>query len=182
MKRIMTLFLVFLLVVSFLPTSVSARTLTDEEKALIDYLKEASKILDDGTRDIASALVQGENYIAALSTPLTEKQISLIKAEVEKAVAAAKTEESGNVMEWSEETRNEVLDCVDDAAQIVGCTAVVDVNGKESVKDNTGKTIVATNEVIKPTGMDAGSSFVFASVVLSLLLACAYVSKKVELF
>lgn len=178
----MAFLLAVLLVVSLIPVSVSARNLTDEEKALFAYLKEASEVLDDGTRDMADALAQGENYIAALSTPLTNNQIAMIKAEVEKAVEAAKAEQSGNVKDWSEETRNEILDRVDGAAQIVGCTAVAGTDGTLTVKDSAGKTVVATNKVIKTTGFDVAASAVAASVVLTLLCACAYVSKKAQLF
>ncbi len=182
MKKMMAFLLAVLLVMALIPVSVSARNLTDEEKALFAYLKEASEILDDGTRDMASALAQGENYIAGLSAPLTEQQIAMIRAEVEKAVEAVKAEQSGNAKDWSEETRNEVLNRVDGAAQIVGCTAVAGADGTLTVKDSTGKTVVATNKVIKTTGFDIGFSAVAASVVLTLLCACAYVSKKAELF
>ena len=182
MKKIMTFLLAVLLVVTLIPASVSARNLTDEEKALFAYLREACTVLDDGTRDMNEALAQGENYVAALSAPLTEQQITMIKSEVAKAVEAVKAEQSGNVKDWSEETRNEVLERVDGAANTVGCTAVAGTNGTITVKDSNGKTVVSTNKVIKTTGFDAGASLTFASVALTLLCACAYVSKKAELF
>ncbi len=186
MKKVMAFFLVALLVVSLIPMSVSARNLTDAEKDLFVYLKEALAILDDGTKDVAGALAQGENYIASLAIPLTDEQINMIKSEVEKAVAAVEKEEAGaSVKEWSSETRNEVLDRIDEAAGVVDCTAVADTKGTVTVKDQKGQTVVVATPnktVIKPTGLDATGIFVAASAVMTLLCACAFVSKKAQLF
>ena len=183
MKKLIAVLLAVLFVAALLPMSVSARNMTTEEKELFAYLRDAAKIIDpDGSRNSAEAIAQGENYIATLENPLTAQQIAMIKEEVQKAVDEVKSQTNGNVQDWDTDTRNEVLNHINGAAGVLDFTVTAGNKGNLTVKDETGKTIVATGNIIKTTGFSAEGLFVSATVIAVLLGATAFVSKKIRLF
>lgn len=182
MKKIIALVLAMVLVIALIPMSVSARTLTTAEKELFDLLKSTIKVADGEFKLPADVVAQGENYVAALDTALTDAQIAAIKAEVDAAIAAVKAEDTGDATAWSDSTRAAILEHVDDAAQVIGCTATADAEGGIVVKDAAGKEIVTNEKLVKTTGFGVAETAVTGAVLLTVLCACAYVSKKVELF
>ncbi|MBR3836869.1 MAG: hypothetical protein IKJ74_01875 [Clostridia bacterium] len=182
MKKLMALVLAVMLVVAVLPMCVSARTLTAEEKALFDTLKEHVAVKDGEFVIPADVIAQGENYVASLQNPLTPDQISKIKAEVQAAQAEVKKANTGVVSNWSESTRNAILNHIDNAAEAINCNATANAKGGIDVKDATGATIVTNDKLIKTTGFGAESVAIAGICILSALCACAFVSKKVRLF
>ncbi len=182
MKKLMALVLALVLVVSLIPMSVSARTLTAEEKALFDELRAHIAVADGEFYLPADVVTQGENYVASLAAALTPAQITEIRAQVTAAIAAVKAENTGEVSKWSEKTKSEILAKIDAAAKVVGCTAVADAKGGIEVKDAAGKTIVTNDQLVKKTGFGAESMIVVGLSTITVLCAVAFVSKKVELF
>ena len=182
MKKLMALVLAVILVVSLIPMGVSARTLTAEEKALFDELRAHIGVADGEFSLPADAVTQGENYVASLAAALTPDQITEIRAQVTAAIATVKAENTGDVDKWSENAKAAVLANVDAAAKVVGCTAVADAKGGMDVKDAAGKVVVTNDELVKKTGFEAESMIVVGLCTLTVLCACAFVSKKVELF
>ncbi len=182
MKKLMTLVLAVMLVLAVLPFCVSARTLTAEEKDLFESLKEQIAV-NDGTFVLpADVIAQAENYIASLSTALTPAQIAEIKAEVEAAKAVVKQTGTGVASKWSKQVKDAILEHVDAAAEAINCSATVNAKGGIDVKDATGAVIVTNDELIKTTGFGVETAVIAGVAVLSVLLACAFVSKKVKLF
>lgn len=182
MKKLMALVLAVVLVVAVLPMCVSARTLTAEEKALFDALKEHIAVKDGEFVLPADVIAQGENYVASLQNPLTANQIAKIEAEVKAAKAEVKKAGTGVASAWSKETKAAVLANIDNAAQAINCSAVVNAKGDIEVKDAAGAVIVANDELVKTTGFGAESLVIAGVCILSALCACAFVSKKVRLF
>ncbi len=182
MKKLMALVLAVVLVVSLIPMGVSARTLTAEEKALFDELRAHIEVKDGEFHLPADVVTQGENYVASLTNALTPAQITEIRAQVTAAIAVVKAEETGVVEKWSDAAKAEILKKVDAAAKVVNCTAVADAKGGIEVKDAAGKTVVVNDELVKKTGFDAESMIVVGLCTITVLCACAFVSKKVELF
>ncbi|MBR7165957.1 MAG: hypothetical protein IKD18_06730 [Clostridia bacterium] len=182
MKRLMALVLAFMLVIAVLPMCVSARTLTAEEKALFDTLKEHVAVKDGEFVLPADVIAQGENYVASLQNPLTPDQIAAIKAEVKAAQAEVKTADTGLASKWSQATRNAILGHIDNAAKVINCNATANAKGGIDVKDATGAIVVTNDKLIKTTGFGAESIAIAGICVLSALCACAFVSKKVRLF
>lgn len=182
MRKAMALILALVLVFALVPMSVSARTLTDAEKALFEELKVHIEFADGHFELPDDVITQGMNYVAALDKELTEAQITEIKTQVDAAIAVVKKEASGDVDKWSTATKDAILEKVDNAAKVVGCSATTDTKGHIVVRDAQGKEVVKNDELIKVTGFGAESVVITGLCTLAVLCAVAFVSKKVELF
>jgi DNA replication initiation complex subunit (GINS family) len=183
MRKVMALVLAIVLVFALASMSVSARTLTAEEKALFDELREHIAVADGDFVLPEDVITQGENYLASLSTALTPAQIAAIKAEVDAAKAIVVAEKTGVAADWSETTKAQILEHIDNAAEVVGCSATADAaTGEVVIKNAAGQTVVANDELVKKTGFGAEGVAIAALCTAIVLGACAFVSKKVELF
>lgn len=182
MRKVMALVLALVLVFALVPMSVSARTLTAEEKDLFAKLSEHIQVKDGEFALPAEVITQGENYVAALATPLTAPQIQAILAEFEAAKALVKSENTGVAANWSATTRGKILDHINTAAQEVGCTAQASPDGGIVIKNAAGQPVVTNDKLVKKTGFGVEGMVIAGLCTVVALSACAFVSKKVELF
>ena len=183
MKKLMAVLLAVVFVAVLVPMTVGAKTLSTEEKGLITKLSETIK-LPDGTWQLPKEMItQAENYLSRDDvSPLTADQIKAISDYFDAAKAAVAKETTGEASKWSAETRSAVLDAVNGAANVLGLHAAANANGSISILDAANTTLATNDKIVKVTGTSV-SGIVLASVgALTLLAACAFVSKKVELF
>lgn len=198
MKRIVMLVLALVLVVAMLPMSVSARTLTAQEKEIFKKLRDGVAV-EDGLFSIPEeTIVAGENYLMA-HDQLTNEQISAIIAEIDSASQKVVLQGTHDVAKWSQQTKDGVLENIDKAAQqlIVNKgtenehTLRARANEQKSIQiydpnpvGGASAVVVEENHLdpIKKTGTDI-TAFVIAGLCgIALLSGCVIVSKKVELF
>jgi hypothetical protein len=181
MKKVMALVLALVLVFALVPMSVSARNLSDAEKALIAELEEHIKVKDGEFQLPDDVINQAENYLMKLDKELTATEITAIKAEVAKAQAAVKAENTGDAAKWSAKTKDAILEYVDNASKAIGLKAEADATGAIVIKDAAGKEVVK-NDKLEKTGFGAESMVIVGLCTVALLSACVFVSKKVDLF
>ena len=182
MKKLLALVLAVMLVIAVVPMCVSARTLTAEEKALFELLR-SEIVVKDGTFALPTSVVnQGENFVASLENALTPDQIAKIEAEVKAAMEEVKKADTGSASKWSKETKAAIVAHIDTAAKELGGSASMNAKGDVDVKDASGAVIVTNDKLVKTTGFGVEGVAIAGFCALTVLCACAFVSKKVELF
>ena len=182
MKKLLALVLAVMLVIAVVPMCVSARTLTAEEKALFQLLRSEVAVKDGAFALPTNVVNQGENYVASLENALTPDQIAKIEAEVKAAMGEVKKADTGVASKWSKETKAAIVGHIDAAAKVIGGSASANAKGEVEVKDAAGAVIVTNDKLVKTTGFDMAGMAVAGFCALTVLCACAFVSKKVELF
>ncbi len=188
MKKAIAILLAMILVVATASFCVSARNLTAEEKDLIELIKQNTDLLGEEEKNSATLIAEAENYLCSRPDPLTPEQIAQIKGEISAARAKVDAEKAANSQGSSEnasnqmstETKKEVLNHIENAAQSVGCKTVVDAKGTLIIKDaKTGEVVVTNNtNLVKVTGFGFERAAVLGLCALTVLCACFAVSKK----
>jgi len=184
MKKLMALLLAVIFVAVLVPFQASAaREMTESEKALIAKLEEKIKAGKDEWALPVEMVNQAKNYLNTHDA-LTDAQCSEIVGYVNDAQDVVKAQNTGDSSQWSKEAKDQILDDVDKAANVLNYSATVDPQNPEkgiTIRDENGEEIVSNN-VLKKTGVSV-QGIVIASVgAVALLAACAVVSKKVDLF
>ena len=132
---------------------VGARSLTADEKALIEKLNTKIEVADGSFMLPPEAVMQAENYLASSDTPLTAEQASAIAAQFDAAVAVVKKEDTGEASGWSFAAKKEILTCVKTAAGVLNLSVVVDVAQKAAVlRDGQGATLSVNDQLFMVTG------------------------------
>lgn len=196
MKKVLTVLMAVVLVVAMASMTVGARTLTNEEKALFQKLRESVAVSDGEFHLDEAAVVQGENWLMQQTFQLTPAQISAIEAEFKAAQGDVVAAGSGDTAKWSQATRSSVLTHIDNAAQQLGLHATGHSGTLKkqttseatptiagiSILDNTNATVVKSNFLIGDTGFGAEAMIIAGVSVIAILGTCVIISKKVELF
>lgn len=178
----MALVLALVLVAALLPMGVSARTLTTEEQKFFQDIRAGVQCADGMFYLPADIVTQGENWLAAREEAVTSEQLAQIQAYVDHAKATVVAIGTGDAHKWSKEARASILNDINLAAQVIGCSARGNAKGNIEILDAQGQVILENGTLVKTTGANV-QTFVIASLCgLAMLSACVVVSKKAKLF
>ena len=199
MKRALALGLSLILVLALLPLAASASrgSMTEEEKAIFTELRTPTPTGDGQFVLPEKNITFAENYLLSeTDEPLRQDQIDEIMSYIADAKAAVKEAGTGEVKQWSFETRERIrvdiqkaVDVLDKGLVVTGHAAEEHAEGDQhgygsiTISDAAGNVILSEDElIIKKTGSDYMAFAVAGLCGLTVLCACAFVSKKVELF
>lgn len=162
MKKLWTVFIIVLVMVIGLASTVSAASVSDIVAAL-----QAGHVPE-------VYIAQAESYFA--SHPVTSAQADQILAYVQKATTTAAGETK--LSELSPAQRTAIVEDITKAAQVIGLTATYD-NKAITVKDSSNQVVfsVSSASAIKQTGHDYSIVFIGMGLIL-LAFAAAFVSRK----
>lgn len=178
MKKAISLVIVAVLMVSAVMVSVSAATLTDSAKEVIDYLKAVK--LPAGIEVPAEYIAQAETYFTSAEVELSDEDVAAIKAEIDAAAKIVNDAGVTSLDKLSAAQKTSLIESVTDAADVLGLEVKVDAEKDEiTFVDAEGKVVAKAEDIIKTTGGVESITVIFA-VLAVIACGALVVSRKVR--
>lgn len=186
MKKIITVSVLVMMIVSMLSVSAFAASLNEDEQRIYDAITEEITVAGKPVALADEWVNQAKNYMLRDDVDLTKAQADEILAYIDEAKAVAKTSKTVSNGKFSTKVNNELFLLANE------CGALLDISFSHPGLDNARKIVAVDNKsgdviykaakVIKDTGANVNVMPVaIAAVVIMTVIGSAVLVKKFEL-